>query len=386
MKTLQKYILKELLFPFIMGIGIFTFILIMDKIFALADLIVKYGVPALTVIKLMMYILPATFAITIPMGCLVAVIVAFSRLKSDNELTAMKASGVSIVPLTVIALLFGFGLTATMVWFNNKVLPSSNYAYKSLYYNVVSKRAAIVIKEQVFVNDFDGYIFRVGETNPLSNELKDIMVFSLGHKEDDPLRTIVAKRGRLITDDKSRRVMLKLEEGFMQMTQLKDPLAFARLEFDTNLLDLDINNALSNQTPENLKSAREMSMSEIQTEIKSGRTTGEDLNLLFVEYHKKISIPAACLAFVLIGVPLGVLSPRSGKYLAYFVGVLLIFLYYILLSLGETFGTQGKIPPFLSMWLPNIVLIAFGLYGMMWVIQERPPFWGWRKRVKAKNA
>jgi lipopolysaccharide export system permease protein len=386
MNTLQRYVFKELLFPFLMGIGIFTFVLIMDKIFALADLIVKYGVPAFTVLKLMLYILPATFAITIPMGCLVAVIVAFSRLKTDNELTAMKASGVSLIPLTLVALIFGGGLTLTMIWFDNRVLPSSNYAYKSLYYNVVSKRAAIVIKEHVFVNDFDGYIFRVGETNPLSNELKDVIVFSLGHKPDDPIRTILAKRGRLLTDDKTRRVMLKLEDGYVQMTQAKDPQAFARLEFDTNLLDLDINHTLGNPAMENQKSAREMSMAEIQTEINNGHSVGEDLNLLKVEYHKKLSIPFACLAFVLIGVPLGVLSPRSGKYLAYFVGVALIFLYYILLSLGETFGTQGKLQPFLSMWLPNLVLTGFGVYGMVWIVQEKAPWLGWTRRRKAGAA
>jgi lipopolysaccharide export system permease protein len=386
MNTLQRYVFKELLFPFLMGIGIFTFVLIMDKIFALADLIVKYGVPAVTVLKLMLYILPATFAITIPMGCLVAVIVAFSRLKTDNELTAMKASGVSLIPLTLVALVFGSALTLTMIWFDNQVLPASNYAYKSLYYNVVSKRAAIVIREHVFVNDFDGYIFRVGETNPLSNELKDIIVFSLGRKPEDPLRTILAKRGRLLTDDNSRRVMLKLEDGYVQMTQPKDPQAFARLEFDTNLLDLDINHTLGNPALENQKSAREMSMREIQAEIISGRSAGEDLNLLKVEYHKKLSIPFACLAFVLIGVPLGVLSPRSGKYLAYFVGVALIFLYYILLSLGETFGTQGRLQPFLSMWLPNLVLIGFGIYGMFWIVQERAPGWNWAVRRRWRNS
>jgi lipopolysaccharide export system permease protein len=383
MNLLQRYVFKELLFPFLMGIGIFTFVLIMDKIFALTDLIVKYGVPAWTVLKLMLYILPATFAITIPMGCLVAVIVAFSRLKTDNELTAMKASGVSLIPLTAVALLFGGVLTLTMVWFDNSVLPSSNFAYKSLYYNVVSKRAAIVIREHVFVNDFDGYIFRVGETNPLSNELKDVIVFSLGRKPEDPLRTILAKRGRLITDDKSRRVMLRLEDGYVQMTQAKDPAAFARLEFDGNLLDLDINHTLANPASENQKSAREMSMGEIQTEIKSGRSVGEDFNLLKVEWHKKLSIPFACLAFVLIGVPLGVLAPRSGKYLAYFVGVALIFMYYILLSLGETFGTQGRLTPFLSMWIPNLVLTGFGVYGMFWVVQERAPWVGWKNRPRA---
>jgi lipopolysaccharide export system permease protein len=383
-KTLQRYILKELLFPFFMGVGIFTFILIMDKIFALADLIIKYGVPALTVFKLMAYILPATFAITIPMGCLVAVIVAFSRLKSDNELTAVKASGISLVPLAWVAVAFGAVLTVSMIGFNDQILPTANYAYKSLYYKVVSKRAAIVIREHVFVNDFDGYIFRVGEANPLSGELRDIIVFTLGRKEDDPIRTIMARRGRLISDDESRKVVLKLEDGYMQMNQPKDPLSFSRLAFATNLLDLDINHALGNQAPENLKSAREMTMREIQAEIRSGRSAGEDLNLLKVEFQKKMSIPFACLAFVLIGVPLGVLAPRSGKYLAYFIGVMLIFIYYILLSLGETFGVQGRLLPFFSMWLPNLLLIGIGAYGMLWIVRERPLFWA--RRVRAEKS
>lgn len=381
MKTLHRYIALELIYPFCMGVFVFTFILIMDKIFALADLIVKYGVSLWTVAKLMLYILPSTFAITIPMGCLVAVIVAFSRLKGDNEITAMKASGVSLLPGLAVALVFGGVLTLAMVGFNNRVLPSANLAYKNLYYDVVSQRASIVIKEHVFVNDFDGYSFRVGGMDPISGELRNITVFVLGRRPEDAVRVIFAQRGRLITDRATRRVMLKLEDGYLQMVQADNPQVFSRLEFQGNVLDLDINHSLAGQNPENLRSAREMSMGEILRLIRQGGgTTGENLNTLWVEYYKKISIPFACLAFVLIGAPLGILAPRSGKFIAYFIGVLLIFIYYIFLSLGETFGSDGRMAPFLSMWLPNLMLTAVGVYAVAWVINERPPGFGRRRR------
>jgi lipopolysaccharide export system permease protein len=363
---------RELVFPFVMGVMIFTFILIMDKIFTLSDLIIKYGVSVWVVVKLLIYILPSTFAITVPMGCLVAVIVAFARLKGDNELTAMKASGVSMLPGLFVSLGFGAALALGMVLFNNAVLPASNLAYKTLYYDVVSKRAAIVIREHVFVDDFDGYSFRVGEKDPTSGELRNIVVFVLGRREDDPVRTILAKRGRLITDARSRRVMLKLEDGYMQLVQLNKPEEYSRLEFQSNVLDLDINHTLQQDLSQS-RSAREMSMGQILADLKSGRPSGESENTLWVEYHKKVSIPFACLAFVLIGAPLGILAPRSNKFWAYFIGVALIFMYYIFLSLGETFGNDGRVAPFLAMWLPNLCLCVLGIYGIWWVVEERAP-------------
>lgn len=379
MKTLPRYMARELLYPFLVGVMVFTFILIMDKIFALADLIVKYGVSALKVFKLLLLILPATFAITVPMGCLVAVIVTFSRLKADNEITAMKASGISLWPMICVAAAFGGILALLMSWFNNTVLPASNLAYKNLYYEIVSQRAAVVIREHVFVDDFDGYIFRVGDVDPLSGELRKIVVFALDRQPGDDLRTIFANRGRLISDRQSRRVMLKLEDGTMQIIQAKNPASFSKIKFGISFLDLDINHSLMGRMSEADKSAREMSMSEIRQEIARGAPGGENPNLLWVEYHKKISIPFACLAFVLIGAPIGILAPRSGKFLAYFAGVSLIFLYYIFLSLGETFGADGRMNPFLSMWLANIFLVLFGVYGLWWVIRERPPWPKWLK-------
>jgi len=374
MKILHRYITRELIFPFIMGVIIFTFILIMDKIFTLSDLIVKYGVSVFTVLKLLLFILPATFAITIPMACLVAVIVVFSRLKSDNEIIAMKASGISPLPMLRILLILGLLLTIAMIFFNNTVLPNANFAYRNLYFNIVRQRAAIVIREHAFVEDFDGYVFRVGDKNPITGELKDVIVFVRGQKPTDPVRTILARRGQLISNNENRRVMLKLENGYMQIVQKDNPALFSRIDFHTTFLDLDINRELINKNREVHRGAREMSMRQIQEKIIQRSAAGKDINLLRVEYHKKISIPFACLAFIFIGAPAGILAPRSGRYFSYFIAVLLIFLYYIFISLGETFGADGRMHPFLSMWLPNLLLTAAGIYGLGWVLKERPPF------------
>jgi lipopolysaccharide export system permease protein len=373
----------ELLFPFIMGVMIFTFILILDRIFTLSDLIVRYGVSVLTVVQLLIFILPSTFAITIPMGCLVAVMVGFSRLKSDNEITAMKASGISLLPIVTILLGLGLLLTVGMITFNNTLLPKANYGYRNLYFNIVSQRAAIVVQDHIFVEDFDGYVFRVGDKNPITGELKDVVVF-VRKKPEDPIRTILAQRGQLISDPKSRRVMLKLEKGYMQLVQQNNLNAYSRIDFDTTFLDLDINRELAGQNSEVDRSPREMSMGQIQRLIHDPTHQGENANLLWVEYYKKISIPFACFAFVLIGAPLGILAPRSGRYFSYFIGVALIFIYYIFISLGETFGTDGKMDPFLSMWLPNLLLVAAGLYGLFWVLQEKPPFWSQVRRLWRK--
>jgi lipopolysaccharide export system permease protein len=379
-RTLRWYVARELVFPFVMGVTVFTFILIMDKIFTLSDLIVKYGVSVFTVGSLLLYILPATFAITIPMACLVAVLVAFSRLKSDNELTAMRASGISPLPLLDVLLVLSLGLTLGMIAFNNTVLPGANLAYRNLYFDIVSQRAAIVVREHVFVEDFDGYIFRVGDKNPVTGELRDVVVFVRGQKQDDPVRTIFAQRGQLISDRVNRRVLLKLEAGFMQVVARDDPAVLSRVDFNTTFLDLDINRSLVQSTQSLPRSAREMSMGDIRRQIDADRQEGKDVNLLWVEYHKKVSIPFACLAFVLIGAPIGILVPRSGRYVAYFVAVILIFLYYIAISLGETFGANGRLDPFLSMWIPNLLLTGAGLYGLAWVLGEHPP--GFRPRAR----
>ncbi|MEW6515971.1 MAG: LptF/LptG family permease [candidate division FCPU426 bacterium] len=376
MKTLRWYVVRELVFPFFMGVTVFTFILIMDKIFTLSDLIVKYGVSVLTVGRLLLYILPATFAITIPMACLVAVLVAFSRLKSDNELTALRASGISPLPLLDSLLALALALTLGMIAFNNTVLPDANMAYRTLYFDIVSQRAAIVIREHVFVEDFDGYIFRVGDKNPVTGELRDVIVFVRGQKPEDPVRTIFARRGQLISDHENRRVLLKLEDGYMQVVARDNPSVLSRVDFNTTFLDLDINRSLAQPVQSLPRSAREMSMTDIRRQIDLDLREGKDVNLLWVEYHKKVSIPFACLVFVLIGAPVGILVPRSGRYVAYFVAVILIFLYYIAISLGETFGANGKLDPFLSMWIPNLFLAGAGCYGLAWVLGEQPPGFG----------
>src|SRR5580704_17167419 len=138
MKIFSRYILKETAFPFFLSMGIISFILIMNKVLTLVDLVLKHGVGLGVVLRLVAYLLPSTFAITVPMSLLMGVMLALGRLSADMELVAMKAGGVSLGSLLRPLLLLGVVFSLGMIWFNEVALPRANQGYKSLFYDIIS--------------------------------------------------------------------------------------------------------------------------------------------------------------------------------------------------------------------------------------------------------
>ena len=160
-RILDRYVWKELFFPFCVGIFVFTFLLLIDKIFDLTDLIINKGVPIPLVLLLLAYILPAFLVLTIPIGFLLAILVAFGRLSADMEVVAFKASGVSPLRLLRPVLIFAVGATLATGWLIMEGVPRSNYAFKSLFFDILRTQAAIGIKERVFNDTFGNFVIYV---------------------------------------------------------------------------------------------------------------------------------------------------------------------------------------------------------------------------------
>ncbi len=357
MKTLNRYILSELKPPFLFGFAVFTFILLMDTIFQVLELIISRGVAVGKTLLLLLYSMPATVAITVPMAALLAVLMAFGRLSKDNEITALRASGISFKRIIVPVILFGFGLSVFMVFFNDLVLPYGNYAYKKLYVDIIRKKAEVVIQPGRFIREFDNYILYVEKVDRKSGELGGILIFQAS--PGAPLRTIRAKSGKLVSDPKAGLVSFLLYDGQLQSINPLKPETFLQATFSSHSLSLDINSILRSTRGVH-KSAREMTIREIMTYLKKHQGIAKNNRSFRVEFHKKISIPFACLAFVLIGAPLGIFSKRSGKGAGFGISVILIFVYYMFLIGGQVLGENGALPPLLAMWLPNLVLGGLG--------------------------
>lgn len=360
MNLLHKYILKETAGTFFFGLCIFTFIFLADQIFNMVDLIITKGVEPYKVLLLLLYIMPSFIAITMPMAVLLSTLLSFGRIMSDNELIAIKSSGIYLKEFIRPVILASLFISLALVVFNDQILPRANYAFKNLSFEIVRKRASVIIKEHQFIEEFNGYIFYAEQQDKITSTLNNILVYSLSTK-DEPLRIITAKYGRVIPDNYSKKIFLKLFKGVIHILNQKAEGKYEQIFFNSYDIDLDINRVLSSGAFSINKSEREMGITELISYIKKNKDyISQSDKTTYVELHKKISIPFASFAFALIGIPLGMMVRRGGKTVEFGISLLLIFVYYLLLVLGETLGSKNILHPALSMWIPNIFISAVG--------------------------
>src|SRR5687767_3017041 len=149
-RIIDRYVLRELVVPFAMGIGVFTFFLVIDRIYHLTELVITKGVPFLLVVSLLGYMLPSFLTLTFPMALLVAVLLVGGRLNTDMEVTALKASGVSPLRLLRPFVLAGVGVTLVCAALTLYVVPPTNTAFQRQLFHILQSRAATGIKERIF--------------------------------------------------------------------------------------------------------------------------------------------------------------------------------------------------------------------------------------------
>jgi LPS export ABC transporter permease LptF/LPS export ABC transporter permease LptG len=373
-KILDRYIWRELLFPFALGIFVFTFLLLIDKIFDLTDLIINKGVPVHLVALLLAYILPAFLVLTIPIGLLLAILVAFGRLSADMEIVAFKAAGISPLRLLRPVLVFALATALLTGYLMIEAVPKANYAFKSLVFDILRTQAAVGLKERIFNDTFGNFVIYVEEMATDQITLRN--VFVADERNPEELRVVTAREGRLISDEVNRRVTLRLMNGTLHETVPRTFQKYRQIMFRLYDLTLTLENPLV-RAGEAPKGDREMTITELQEQATEAIRAGANRNPFLVELHKKYAIPTACLVFAIVGVPLGIRAHRGGRWAAFVVLLPIVLFYYVFLTVGEQLGDRQRIPAWVAMWTPNIVVGALGLY-LVWVnVTERAlPFAG----------
>ncbi|MCP4229594.1 MAG: YjgP/YjgQ family permease, partial [bacterium] len=345
MKIIHRYIVVELIGPFLFGVTVATLIMMLSRIFKMVEMIISKGVDALTVIELFAYFLPAILALTIPMAMLVGTLMAFGRLSTDNEITALKSGGVSILSIITPVFIVGLLMSVGMFFFLDRVVPESNLRFKNLLMDIGMKRPDLNLKERVFVRDFPGYEIYVGHINDRTGEMSDITIFNI---QGGLLKsTIIAREGKMVTADRPGFLALELYDGEVHEVDAENPSTYHRLHFDTQLFNLEYDSELI-RTNIAAKGDREMTRFEMNEEIeKLGNTmraveesyAGSEMyndefyhsqiealtrrsNEYLVEVHKKEAIPFACAILVLVGAPLGIVVRRAGKGIGFSVAIL----------------------------------------------------------------
>ena len=366
LSIIDRYVIRQVLMPFLLGLLVFTFIFIIPALMNYAEDLVSKGVSGLIIAGLMFRLIPQALAITLPMALLLALLVAFGRLSADREFVALQACGVSLLrllrPVGLIAVTAWAATTYVLIF----AVPTANQTFRQIVFDVISERAEGDVKPRVFFDDFPGIVLYAREVPTTGGGWNGVFLADL-RKEQQPA-VYLARRGQVVIDRERQRIDLVLDDVTTHTTGTDGEYDVGHLK--SLRLSVDAGALFGSVVA---KTHREMTIAELRAQIAENstiidQTTGRPLSTHNekMAIHTKFSIPVACLVFGLIGLALGATHRRDGMLGSFVLGIIVLFAYYVPLYLGPAMVKGNMVPPWLGMWLANIVLGALGIAMFVW--------------------
>lgn len=355
MQTLQKYVLIEFIVPCLFSLIGLTLVLLLGNLVQLTDLVVTKGVPLHQVLKLFFLLLPYLLSFSLPMAILVGTLLAFGRLTADNEIIAMRASGISLVRLASPILAFGLMLSLVSLYLNDQILPKSHLASRKLLVQIGTKNPTAYLEAGTFIRAFEGYILFIYEIR--GNELFNIRIYQ--PQEGKPTRTLVARKGELLFIPGHNIVKLKLTDGTSDEPNPRDPTNIYKLKFETYSLTLNLSE--QSQKDRIQKKPKDMSLAQLRQEIDSLKKEGVNPSPLSAEFHKKIALAFANFFLILVGFPLAIIAHRGERSIGFAIAIAVLTFYYVSMVLGEALVIHQLMPAVIAIWAPNVTVGALGM-------------------------
>ncbi len=355
MRIFTRYILSEVLSHAFIGGLLFTFVLFMRPLEGILESVVRESATLGSVGKIILFTLPNTFTVTIPMAVLVGVLLGLSRLSADSEITAMRASGIgvwSFVRIVSIVGILGWGLSL----FNALYLaPRSTEALLQLEDSIKASQASFEIQPRVFYEDFKNYVLYVQNVRAGTGASQWNRVFLADLTDPTDPKITTAERATVVNGGDNT-LRLRLRDGTQHDISATDANQYTVSTF----AESDVPLAIGTQEETHIGRADTPILAMSNRELlQRGREPGG--KWYSIELNKRLAYPAACLVLMLVGVPLGMSSRRGGKSLGFVVTILLVFLYYFLSSTGIALARQNKVSAVVGVWAVNVLFAFFGM-------------------------
>lgn len=430
--TLVRYVLKEHVAPFFLALFVITFLFVVDFLVMILDNVLSKGLPASTVLEIFLLNIAWMLSLSIPMAVLVACLMAFGRLSGDQEITAMKAAGVSPLSIMRPVLLVGVLISELLILFNNWVLPEANHRSVELMSAVSRKKPHAFIDAGKLTTQFPGVQLWVERIDPSTGTLYGIQIFETEGK--GPPRIVLADSATMDYADNGATLMLRLKSGENHIADKDDPANYFRIRFSSedfavrnvndrlerrnrkyrsdrempvemmlevieeakkneariveenrgtlfpdlsklreyalgdSILPEDFSRELPSDSLRHVRALRDVSVAERTRSRLVHRTSERVLNekkrqaQYWVEVHKKFSTSVACIVFVLIGAPLGIMARKGGIGTGIIYSIAFFVLYWVCLIGGENLADRLIVSPVVAMWISNAIIGAFGVF------------------------
>jgi len=349
MKFLDRYLLKELAGPFFIAVIGFVIFMVSHILFLLTDTIVNKNVPFGVIARMMLLRMPSILVLTLPVAMLFGTILSISGMVASNEITALRSIGISFHRIMIPFLIVGLLLSGFTFITNEKIVPWATHKSENIIREMLLKQQVPMVESNIFQKGPNNKTFYVQLVDDKNKSLQNIMIFD--QNEGNFPKIIVAEKATW--DNK----YWYLRNGYMYKFDQEGLLAWSgNFEDFKILVDVDPESFFHGQ-----KTPQEMTAKELGEQIDRISESGQDTKEYQVDYHIKYSLPLASFVTALIGGPLSVTAPRSGKMIgiAYSFGV--IFVYYNLMSIGRSFGKNGILHPIMGAWCPVLVIGIIGI-------------------------
>jgi lipopolysaccharide export system permease protein len=375
-KTLHKYLTYQVIASLLLTVAVFTFVLLLGNVLReILMLLINGQVRPGTMFKAIGLLIPFVWVFALPMGLLTATLLVFGRFSADQELTAARASGISLLSLITPILLLSLLCCCASAWINMDIGPRCRVAYKNFLFRARSELMNVQLPEGRFIRDFPGYIFYVEKSR--GGDLQDVRVWVL-QTGTTSSTFIHAPRGRLETDFRNKQLMLHLFEArSVTSNGARDTIGSSPelvLSFDLNAATNQISKPkISDMTFWQLQdelhdleqrfslppaaSASSESQAQLREVAKQRTNLTEPIH---VEMHRQIAFSFACFGFTLIGIPLGIRVHRRETNVGVAMALILVLIYYSFVILGESLSARPEFAPHLIFWVPNFIFQAVG--------------------------
>lgn len=366
-RILSLYIVREISALFLLGLVVFTLVLLMGRMIKLTDMVITHGVPLLDVGWMIIYLMPSFLVYTIPMAFLLAVLLSFGRLSSDNECTVMKACGISLVQIMPPVLLCGLIACVLGLYAGAVGVPWGNQSFSSKSFTLLQQNISSTIREKVFWDDIPGVVLYTEHYDEERHTLAGVIIYD-GRDNTRPL-TIFATNGVVGSGVHEREIRLVLKNGSIHVKG-KDQ-EYRLINFGEYSMTISAPGPANSAS----RSPLDMNNAELRQLINNPATPRQISLKMAKELHSRFALPFASVVFAVLAVPLGLQNRRSAKSFGFAISIGVLLLYYIFFSLMCTLAEKGALPTALALWLPNAVFLFLGwMLLRMASLEQRVPF------------
>ena len=364
--------LRQVLATLVMTVEVFTGLLLIGNVLKeILGLLVQNQVPFTGVIKSVALLVPYSLGFSLPMGMLTATLLVFGRLGADQELTAVRAGGVSLVSLVMPVLALGFLASGVAAFANLELAPRCRVAYKELLYEMGVARPTAMLVEGRYITEFPGWTIYIGQRRG-ENEFADMLLHET--RKEQLVRRIRARRAVVTVDAAARQAVFRLFDaevfsrsgglGVDASTGAQPASVPAAADLDWNMVffaEIPVRLDFSGSQPLDAKpKISEMTFTQLRTELRELQRQHIDPTPVLYNLHRQVSFSFACFSFTLIGIPLGIRGHRRETSFGFFAAVVLTTLYYSFIILGQAWETRPQMYPHLIVWIPNFLFQGLG--------------------------